>query len=785
MSKQRKKNTPSRDDAIARTKAKPAQFAEMSSPKLQAGSDSRWTVLGVCIFLAAITWLVFSQTLGHEFVNYDDNLYVADNPVVLNGLSLKGIVWAFTHTVNVNWTPVAMLSHMLDCQLYGTKAGWHHLTSVLLHTMSVIALFLVLKEMTSALWRSAFVAAVFAVHPLHVESVAWIAERRDVLSGVFFMLTIGAYVRYARHPWSPARYGLVVFLFALGLMSKPMLVTLPFVLLLLDYWPLKRFNQPDSRSVPCRLIVEKLPLLALSGAACVVTLFAQKEAITSPPLPVSIGNALVSYVSYLKQMFWPSGLAVLYPFPANGRPLWEVILALILLLSMTAGVFILRKTRPYLLVGWLWYLLMLVPVIGFIQSGLRAQADRYTYLPQIGLYVLLTWMAADLCASWRHRRALLGGLSIIILTALIVCAHMQVSYWKNSESLWTRTLAVTTDNYIAHNDFGGALVQAGRLDEAIVQYQKALEIYPDSAEAHNNLGSALFQKGRVDEAIAQYQKALQINPDHAQAHYNLGIALMQKGRVDEAIAQYQKALQINPDFADAHNNLGSALMQKGRVDEAIVQYQKALETDPDSAQTHNNLGNALFQKGRVDEAIVHFQQALEINPDFADAHNNLGNALLQKGRVDEAIVHYQKALQIKPDSAQTHNNLGDALLQKGKVDEAIVHYQKALEIKPDYPAAKNNLAWVLATAPQTSLRDGSRAVELAQQADQLAGGENPMILRTLAAAYAETGRFDDAVRSAKRAMELARAAGRSDIVEWLNGELKLYEAGLPFHQESK
>ena len=740
----------------SKKKARPEKAAAM--PSGMTGLNERWTVLGVCIFLAAIAWLVFSQTLGHEFVNYDDNIYVYENPEVTRGLTLNGIVWAFIHIHASNWHPLTWISHMLDCQFYGLSSGGHHFTNVLLHMTVTILLFRVLRKATGALWRSAFVAAVFAVHPLHVESVAWVAERKDVLSGVFFMLTIGAYVRYARHPWSPARYGLVVFLFALGLMSKPMLVTLPFVLLLLDYWPLNRLRADAGTQavfrlagelVPKRLIFEKLPLLGLAAASCIATLFAQTGAIRSfaqISIPLRIGNALVSYVSYLKQMFWPSGLAVLYPFPANGRPLWEVILALILLLSMTAGVFILRKTRPYLLVGWLWYLLMLVPVIGFIQSGLRAQADRYTYLPQIGLYVLLTWMAADLCAGWRHRRALLGGLSIIILTALIVCAHMQVSYWKNSESLWTRTLAVTTDNYIAHNDFGGALAQAGRLDEAIVQYQKALEIYPDSAEAHNNLGSALFQKGRVDEAIAQYQKALQINPDHAQAHYNLGIALMQKGRVDEAIAQYQKALQINPDFADAHNNLGSALMQKGRVDEAIVQYQKALE----------------------------------IRPNYVEAYNNLGNALFQKGRVDEAIAHYQKALAIQPDYAIAHNSLGLALLQKGQVDEAINCFQQALVIQPNYVKAQNNLAWVLATSPEASVRNGTRAVDLAQQADRSCNGNNPVVAKTLAAAYAEAGRFPEAMDTARRAQQLAASQSDPDLANALQAQIELYQMGSPF-----
>ncbi len=610
-----------------------------------AGLHDRWTVLVVCLVLAAITWVVFGQTLGHEFVNYDDELYVADNPAALDGLNLKGIVWAFTHNVNDNWTPLTVISHMLDCQFYGLQAGGHHFTSVLLHTASVIVLFLVLKRMTAALWRSAFVAAVFAIHPLHVESVAWIAERRDVLSGLFFMLTLGAYAGYVRHSWSLGRYLMVVLMLALGLLSKPMVVTLPFVLFLLDYWPLKRFTQPGGRLVPWRLIAEKVPLLALSGAACVATLFAQKEAIVSLPLSVRIGNALVSYVAYLGQMIYPAGLAVLYPHPGSGLALWKIIAAFVLLLAISAGALAARRKRPWFLFGWLWYLGMLIPAVGLIQSGLRAQADRYTYLPQVGLYLLLTWAAADLCAGWRHRRGVLGGLSTIILVALIFCAREQTAYWRNSELLWTHTLACTSDNFIAQN----------------------------------------------------------------------------------------------------------------------------------------NLGNALLQKGNVDDAMVHYQKALQIKPDYAEAHNNLGIALFRKGSVDEAIAHFQKALQIKPDFAEAQNNLGNALLKKGSVAEAIVHYQKALQIKPDFAEAQNNLAWVLATCPQASLRDGNQAVALAQRANQLTGDGNPVVLGTLVAAYAEAGRFPEAVATAERALQLAGTQSNPALADALRSQLKLYQAGLPFH----
>jgi tetratricopeptide (TPR) repeat protein len=662
-----------------------------------------------------------------------------------------------------------------------------------------------------------------------VESVAWVAERKDVLSGLFFMLTLGAYVRYASRPRSPGRYGLVVLLFALGLLCKPMLVTLPFVLLLLDHWPLGRVAGGEWRvtrfgvqvpqlSTLNNLLYEKLPLFGLAVASGVVTLYAQRGALQSfeqVSLPLRVGNALMSYVAYLGQMFWPSGLAVLYPFTAGGIGISGVVLSVVLLAGISAGVFVLRRRRPYLLSGWLWYLLMLVPVIGLIQVGAQARADRYTYLPQIGLYLMVTWAAADLCAGWRHRRVVLGGGATVMLVALIFCARVQTSYWRNSESLWTHMLNCTSDNAIAHNNLGNALLkmgnvneaiahcqkalqikpdyadahynlgiallQKGHVDEAIAHLQKALQIKPDYAEAHNNLGSALCQKGSMNEAIMHFQKALQIKPDYAEAHCNFGIALIKKGSVDEAIVHYQKALQIKPDYAEAHYNLGNALFKQGSVDEAITHYQKALQIKPDNAEAHNNLGNALFKQGSVDEAIVHYQKALQIKPDYAEAHNNLGSALCQKGNGAEAIAHFQKALQIKPDYAEAHNNLGKALLQKGSVAEAIVHYQKALQIKPDSAETQNNLAWVLATAPQASLRNGPQAVALAQQANQLAGGENPIILRTLAAAYAEAGRFSEAVETAQRALQLAAPPSNPALADAIRSQLKLYQAGLPFH----
>jgi tetratricopeptide (TPR) repeat protein len=834
----------------------------LKSESRPAGLNDRWLVCGVCIFLAAITFAVFGQTLRHEFVNFDDSLYVYENPAVTRGLNLKGVEWAFTHTVCANWHPLTMMSHMLDCQLYGLKAGGHHMTNVLLHTASAILLFLVLRQMTGKLWRNAFVAAVFAIHPLRVESVAWVAERKDVLSGLFFMLTLWAYARYAQGrsrvesressagPSSLALdprpstldYGLVLLFFALGLMCKPMLVTLPLVLLLLDYWPLGRVagggwrgtgEKKGKSSTPinreqvlnctpnapardlsefgaqlpgaptCRveterrreqseggstLLLEKLPLLGLAVASGVVTIFAQKEVIQSfekLSLPLCIGNASISCVTYLGQMFWPSGLAVLYPLTARGVGVSGAVLSLVLLAGISGGVFVLRRRRPYFLTGWLWYLIMLTPVIGIVQVGAQARADRYTYLPQIGLYLLLTWAAAELCVGWRHRRLVLVGGATVILVALIFCARAQTVYWRNSESLWTHTLACTSDNFIGHSNLGNALLQKGKVDEALVHYQQALQIKPDSAETHNNLGNALLQQGKVDEAIAHWQQALQIKPDFAEAHNNLGNALLRKGQVGEATAHCQQALQIKPDFAEAHNNLAMTLLKMGRVDEAIAHFQQALQIKPDYAEAHNNLGNVLLQQGSVEEAITHYQKALQIKPDYANAHINLGIALFKKGRVDDAIVHFQKALQVTPDNAKAHNNLGSALLQKGKVDEAIAQYQQVLQIKPDSPNLLNNLAWLLATCPDAHIRDGVQAVKYAERACELTHYGAAPIVGTLAAAYAEAGRYDDAIAAAQKACALATAAGEQELLEKNQKLLVLYRARQPYHEAAE
>jgi tetratricopeptide (TPR) repeat protein len=476
----------------------------------------------------------------------------------------------------------------------------------------------------------------------------------------------------------------VVLLFALGLISKPTLMTLPFVLLLLDYWPLKRFVPLASpgdasgtksagwrsyRPILIRRIVEKLPLLMLSAAACVQAAIGDSPAFEinkSLPRILQISNAVVSYVTYIWQMVYPVKLAVVYPFPVGGLPLWEVVGAVILLVFISAVLFVVRQRHPCFLVGWLWYLGMLVPMVGFIQAGSIARADRYTYLPQIGLYLLLTWAAADLSAGLRHRRVVLSGCSTIILVALIFCARAQTSYWRNSESLWTHTLEITKNNDIAHNNLGTTLLNQGRTGEAIRQYQETIRLNPDIADAHDNLGTAFSNQGQTDQAISQFQEAIRLKPDGAEAYFNLGNALINKGQTDEAISQFQEAIRLKPDFGLAHDNLGVALFNKGQTGEAIKQYQEAIRFNPDNALAHYNLGIALGREGQIDEANSQFQEAIRLKPDYAEAHNYLGIGLLNQGQTDEAISQFQEAIHLKPDYADAQSNLAKALELKSK-----------------------------------------------------------------------------------------------------------------------
>ena len=678
---------------------RPGETAYCLPPGFATQARMPYSLLAVCGLLLLAVALVFTQTARHGFIiYYDDQDYVCDNPQVADGLTASGTAWAITHFHSDNWHPLTWLSHMLDCQLYGLQPGGHHLSNVLLHAAASVVLFLAMWRMTLAPWPSAWVAAVFAIHPLRVESVAWVAERKDVLSGLFFMLTLWFYARYAERPASFGRYLLVLASFALGLTAKPMLVTLPFVLLLLDYWPLGRLAWSAPRTQLVRLVVEKIPLFVLAAASCLVTLAAQRAAMRSlgqVAFAARVANAAVAYVAYLGKMLYPAGLAVFYPI-AKGPPLaWEVIAAVALLLAISTAVFLVRRKCPYLLFGWLWYLGTLVPVIGLVQVGMQAMADRYTYLTQVGLYMAIAWGGERVFRHWRYHRPVVGLAAALGLMSLALCAWQQTAHWKGDETLWRYTLASTSKNWIAHNNLGAVLTERGQAGEAIAEFQEALNLRPDFELAHYNLAFVLAGSGQVDAAVAHYEEALKLKPDYAQAHNNLGFALAARGQVDEAIGHYREALKINPDYAEAHSNLAFALGGRGQVDEAVGHYEKALEIRPDNARDHNNLGFFFARRGQLDKAVVHYRKALELMPDYALAHNNLGNALVGEGQLDEPIARYEEALKIKPNLAALHYNLADALATRGQVDEAITHYRKALQIKPDYIEAHNNLGIAL------------------------------------------------------------------------------------------
>jgi len=609
--------------------------------------------IGICVCLAVATVAVYWPVGGYGFTNFDDPGYVSENPHVLAGLTWEGVRWAFTNAQEANWHPLTWLSHMLDCQLFGPSAGRHHLVNVGLHALSILLLFLVLARMTGRRWPSAMVAALFALHPLHVESVAWISERKDVLSALFWMLTMGAYVLYAERP-SVIRY-LPVFVFlALGLMAKPMLVTLPFVLLLLDFWPLGRLPQTAAwKAAALRLVAEKIPLLLLVAASSVVTYVVQQKggAVMSTdlcPFDQRVPNAPVAYVAYLAKTVWPAGLAVFYPYDFH-LPAWQAAFSAVGLVVVMLLALALLRRRPYVAVGWFWYLGTLVPVIGLVQAGNQAMADRYTYVPLVGIFVAAVWFVADWTAWWRHRMKALVPAAAAALIGFAAVTFNQVGYWSDSETLFRHALAVTVDNEVAHGNLGNALAEKGETDEAIREFREVLRVNPNSEMAHNNLGNALAKRGQMDEAIREFRTALNLKPEFAYAHNNLGLALAVRGQQDEAIREFRTALNLQPGYAAAHKNLGLALAARGQTGEAIRHYQEALRLQPDDVEVLNNLAwilaTAAEARLRVGaEAVRLAERACELNdrknPTLLDT---LAAAYAAAGRFDEAVRTAEEA----------------------------------------------------------------------------------------------------------------------------------------------
>ena len=771
--------------------------AVKSKPEPAALPTGNGAAVAVCAFLALAVLAVFGQTAHFEFVGLDDPTYVYENSRVTRLLNLPDIVWTLTHAQCNLYHPLTMISLMLDYQFHGLDAGGYHVTNVCLHATAAILLFLALRQMTGAFWRSAFIAAVFALHPLRVESVAWISERKDVLAAFCFTLTLGAYVRYARKP-DLGTYLPVPVCFGLALLCKPTVVPLPLGLLLLDYWPLRRFpgsedtakhptNGPLFCGIPRRLLVEKIPLAVLAAAAGGATLLAAGPVVGTQAnitWPLRFGNAAVSCVIYLRQTVWPTGLAAIYPYPEHGLPLRETAAAVLLLTLITAGAVASWRRWPWFFAGWFWYLIFLIPTIGIVQVGQFAHADRNTYLPGIGLLTAGTWAVAEWTAAGKHPALVAGCLMTAIVGLLGVCAYRQTTYWRNNQLLWTRVLACTSENSLAHNNLGVALQEEGKQEEAAGEFRKALAIKPDYLDALSNLGANLVARGSNAEAIISCRKALEIAPNFVKARSSLGRALAATGHLDQAIAEYRVALQTNPDDAGILGNLGDALSSVGKLQEAAVQYRHAVQIDPADEDARFNLGLALFQNGDTDDSIAQFQEALKIKPRDDAVLNVLGQALAKAGRTDEAIASYRAAVKLNSRSAAAWDNLGVVLVQHGGVKEALDCWQRALEIAPDQLSTLNNLAWPLATTPDAALRNGMKAVALAERARQLSGGSNPVILHTLAAAYAEAGRFDEAAAAARRALELTDPQKSGDLRARLEKEIALYRKNLPIRDDS-
>ncbi len=704
----------------------------------------------VVVLLVALVVAVFARVRGHDFVNYDDRIYVVENPMLREEPGLASLGRAFRPYEN-NWIPLTWISLQLGHALHGMQPAGFLLTNVALHAASAVLLFLALLRASGALGCSAFAAALFAVHPLHVESVAWVSERKDALSGLFFMLSLLAWVHYARRPGVLRMLG-VAGCVALGLLAKPMLVTLPAVLLLLDYWPLERLRGAPRRALPdpgrlARAVLEKLPLFALALGTAVVAFVVQRAtgAMSGDevlPFGVRLANALDAQIFYLSRSFWPSGLAAFYPHPGADLPLWRPLLGAALLLAISGAALQQAGARPYLAVGWLWYGVMMLPVSGLIQVGLQAHADRYTYLPSIGLSIALAWGLADAFGRSRRGRVLLatcGGLAVAALAGL---AWAQVGTWKDTRSLFARALAVTRDNYLAHQALATLLLHEGRAREAEPHFAEALRIKPGWPGAHFGLAEALLARGERDAALARYEAGLELAPRHLRGRIGYGRALAEAGRHDEAIRQYLRALRL----------------ARGR----------------NAARAHAHLARSLEARGDAAGALERYARALELDPGYAEAHASRGAVLLRAGRLEEAEAAFARAAAAGGDSAELCIARAETARARGRAEAAVAHYRDALALEPDSLAAANNLAWLLAT--DTRVHDPGEALRLAAQLPP----EEPAALDTLAASYAAAGRFAEAAAAARRAAERAAARGDDHLARQVRSRLALYARGEPY-----
>ncbi|MBA4366423.1 MAG: hypothetical protein C0403_02160 [Desulfobacterium sp.] len=680
-------------------------------------------IIFISFFLIVTTLAVYWQVNEFEFVGLDDALYVADNPHTKEGLSYQNIKWAFTEATEITnyWAPLTWISIIVDYELYGMNAGGYHITNLIFHILNSILVLLVFNKMTGKLWHSSFLAVMFAIHPLHVESVAWMTERKDVLSTFFWLLTMWFYASYAKLPGT-GRYLLVIICFFLGIMAKPMLVTLPFVLLLLDFWPLSRLEPSLSVSALQKnflLLLEKMPLLIIIFIVSFSAFFFQEKGGVLPsleliPLYLRIENVLVSYTGYLWKMLWPFGLCAIYPYP-NDIPNWQVIISFTILSSISLISIRTIKKAPWFTFGWFWYLGILVPVIGIVVIGPHAMADRYTYIPLIGIFIIISWGLPELITQLKFRTAYLGISVCLLSLILMLIAWIQVGYWRTSYTLFQHALEVTQKNPLAHDGMANALAKYGHVDESIKHYEKSIMLYPHSAEVHSNLGVALFKTGKTKEAIQHYKTAI----------------------------------QLKPDFVRAWNNLGNAHKKNGQFDEATVCFAKAIKLEPNSAVINYNFGSLLLEKNKLKEAEHYFQKAIQLNPSFAaDANNNLGKIYMQMNEMEKAVQSFLLALQNNPNQAKTHYYLGDAYTKSGKLDEAMTHFSKAVKIEPDFADAQ--VAFKQVSDLNKQFNESLKTIEKEIQDDP----KNPNLFFQLGKLYEQTNKFDQAIIAYQNSIEL-------------------------------
>ncbi len=708
---------------------------------ITAKINKRLQMVFICFFLSICILLVYGQVTSHDFINIDDSLYVTQNPHIQNGFTLNNFFWAFTTTNAANWHPLTWLSFMGDYEIYGLRAGGYHFTNLLFHIINTLLLLFVLNKLTGAFYRSVFVAALFALHPLHVESVAWVAARKDVLSTFFWLLTIWAYSRYVTRP-EAKRYFLVFTFFALGLMAKPMVVTLPFVLLLLDYWPLNRFGnnrtinnhkefQPcgdfiahtkapairkaggtaiyDKISLPnavmdlwqnmkqktiAFLILEKIPLFILTIFSCVITYIAQKHAgavaaADAFPLDVRMINAIVSYGGYIGRTLWPNDLSVFYPHPGIW-PLGKVLLSGFFLIISSLLILFSARRYPYLATGWLWYLGTLVPVIGLVQVGDQAMADRYTYMPLIGLFIMMAWGVPDIIRRLPYRRVILGFISFLIIIALSILSWQRCQLWGDKVALWDDALK----NYkfaFAYNIRGLGYADKGQYRRAIEDFNAALAIKPEYAEAIINRANVYGAIGQYEQALRDFNYALRLKPHFADNYYNRGILYLKMNRLDLAIDDFTMAIRIEPDMADAFNNRGVALRLKMQYEKAFADFNQALRINQNHTQAYYNRGVIYNIHKQYDLAIEDFIKALKITPDYAAAYFNMGLAFSAQGKFAEAINSYENTLRIQPNNIDALKNQGIILKKMKRLAEANDQFKRILQVKPNDKEALHNI----------------------------------------------------------------------------------------------